>query len=156
MVFCCYYNYVLAAKAINNTAPRTSLSVMSTRIVPTIGVGTPIVRLYHLLAMLFTIVIVVFSVLLGIQYIFRYRKYQLTANVGELDSPAHTPRTSLGSITTGQLNSRAVSTSTLISEVVSFVKIRPCRGRWMKHSRLRESIDGEAYEQSLTKKKAIR
>lgn len=95
--------------------------------------------------------------MLGAQYVFRYRKYQLAESVGEPDSPAHTPRTSMdGSIPLGQVPSRAVSTSTLLSEVVSFVKIRP-RGRWMKkHSRLRESVDAEALENVLQAKKEQR
>lgn len=97
------------------------------------------------------------SAMLGAQYVFRYRKYQLAESVGEPDSPAHTPRTSMdGSIPLGQVPSRAVSTSTLLSEVVSFVKIRP-RGRWMKkHSRLRESVDAEALENVLQAKKEQR
>ena len=62
--------------------------------------------------------------------------------MGEPDSPAHTPRSSLGEIAT-----RASSTSTLLSEVVSLVKLRPRGGiKKLKHSRLRESIDGEALE----------
>lgn len=93
--------------------------------------------------------------MLGAQYVCRYRKYQLAESAGEPDSPAHTPRTSMGSIAAGQLPSRAVSTSTLLSEVVSLVKIRP-RGRWMKHSRLRESVDGEALEVALQNGKVRR
>lgn len=80
----------------------------------------------------------------GAQYVFRYRKYQLAENLGEPDSPAHTPRASLASVQLGQLASRAASTSTLLSEVVSLVKFRP-RDR-MKHARLRESIDCETLE----------
>ena len=83
---------------------------------------------------------------------FRYRKYQLAESLGEPDSPAHTPHASLGSLTGGDRGeggasppSRAVSTSTLISEVISLVKLRP-RNRSGKHSRLRESVDTEALE----------
>lgn len=90
------------------------------------------------------IVDTLFCIFSGAQYIFRYRKYQLAENLGEPDSPAHTPRASLASIQLGQLASRAASTSTLLSEVVSLVKFRP-RDR-MKHSRLRESIDCETME----------
>lgn len=66
--------------------------------------------------------------------------------MGEPDSPAYTPRGSLGSLPIGQITSRASSTSTLLSEVVSLVKLRPRVGgiRKLKHSRLRESVDGEA------------
>lgn len=113
------------------------------------------ITVVHIIAILFSSVIIVVSALLGAQYMCRYRKYQLAESAGEPDSPAHTPRTSMGSIATGQLPSRAVSTSTLLSEVVSFVKIRP-RGRWMKHSRLRESVDAEALEIALHNGKSHR
>lgn len=110
----------------------------------------------HIIAILFSSLIIIVSAFLLAQYIFRYRKYQLAESAGEPDSPAHTPRTSMGSIPLGQVPSRAVSTSTLLSEVVSFVKIRP-RGRWMKkHSRLRESVDAEALQHALQTKKAHR
>lgn len=114
------------------------------------------ITMVHIIAILFSSIIIVVSALLGAQYVCRYRKYQLAESAGaEEDSPAHTPRTSMGSIAIGQLPSRAVSTSTLLSEVVSFVKIRP-RGRWMKHSRLRESVDGEALENALQNQKSPR
>lgn len=114
------------------------------------------ITMVHIIAILFSSVIIVVSALLGAQYVCRYRKYQLAESAGEPgDSPVHTPRTSMGSIAAGQLPSRAVSTSTLLSEVVSLVKIRP-RGRWMKHSRLRESVDGEALEVALQNGKAHR
>lgn len=84
---------------------------------------------------------------IGAQYVFRYRKYQLAENMGEPDSPAHTPRASIGSMPIGQITSRASSTTTLLSEVASLIKLRPrVGGRKLKHSRLRESIDGEALE----------
>lgn len=111
-------------------------------------------KMVHVIAILFSGLIIVLSALLLAQYVCRYRKYQLAGSAPE-DSPAHTPRTSMGSIAAGQLPSRAVSTSTLFSEVVSFVKIRP-RGRWMKHSRLRESVDGEALENALQTKRTLR
>lgn len=108
----------------------------------------PQVKTIHVVAIIFTSIIIVVSALLGAQYVYRYRKYQLTASAGGPDSPECTPRASMGSIAVGQLNSRTASTSTLISEVVSMVKIRP-RGSWMKHSRLRESVDGEALEHAI-------
>lgn len=124
---------------------------MTTMIVPI----TSRLKIIHIVAILFTSIIIIVSAMLGAQYVFRYRKYQLAESAGEPDSPAHTPRASMGSIAVGQLHSRAISTSTLLSEVVSLVKIRP-RGRWMKHARLRESVDGEALEQALNNKKAQR
>lgn len=134
----------------NVTAPRTSKAIMSKINTPTASRITMV----HIIAILFSSVIIVVSVLLGAQYVCRYRKYQLAESAGAPDSPAHTPRTSMGSIA-GQLPSRAVSTSTLLSEVVSLVKIRP-RGRWMRHSRLRESVDGEALEIALQNRKGHR
>lgn len=137
----------------NVIAPRTSKAIMPNIITP--GV-TRRITIVHIIAILFSSAIIVVSAMLGAQYLCRYRKYQLAESAGtEDDSPAHTPRASMGSIAVGQLPSRAVSTSTLISEVVSFVKTRP-RGRWMKHSRLRESIDGEALETALQNQKSPR
>lgn len=113
-------------------------------------------NLIHVIAILFTSIIVVVSAMLGAQYMVRYRKYHLTENRGEPDSPAHTPRASLGSLAIGQLSSRAVSTSTLLSEVVSLVKLRPRGARRVKHSRLRESVDGEALEAAEMNRKSQR
>lgn len=74
----------------------------------------------------------------GIQYIFRYHRYQKTSR--EADSPSHTP-------TASHPASRAMSTTTLISEVISMVKLRPKPS--LKHTRLRESVDGEALDQEV-------
>lgn len=131
--------------------PQISKAVQSTKL-PT---HTSRFKTIHVVAIFFTSVIIVVSALLGAQYMIRYRKYRLTASAGGSGSPAHTPRASLGSIAVGQLNSRASSTSTLISEVVSMVKIRP-RGRWLRHARLRESIDGEALEHAEAQTKSHR
>lgn len=131
--------------------PQTSKTVQSTEAAP----SKSRLKTIHVVAILFTSIIIVISALLGAQYVFRYRKYQLTANAGEPDSPAHTPRASMGSVAIGQLDSRAGSTSTLISEVVSMVKLRP-RGQWLRHSRLRESVDGEALEHAKTCSKTHR
>lgn len=131
--------------------PQTSKAAQSSIIAPTKSQ----LKVIHVVAILFTSIIIVVSALLGAQYVIRYRKYQLAESAGEADSPAHTPRASIGSIAIGQLNSRAASTSTLISEVVSMVKIRP-RGQWTRHSRLRESVDGEALEHALACTKSNR
>lgn len=122
--------------------PHTSKAVMSTAITP-IAMKLSMV---HMIAILFTSIVIVISALLGVQYLTRYRKYQLAESMNEADSPAHTPRASLSSLAAGQLSSRAASTSTLISEVVSLVRIRPRGTRKLRHSLLRESIDGEALE----------
>lgn len=71
----------------------------------------------------------------GIQYVFRYHKYEKTSR--EPDSPAHTPTTSYPA-------SRAMSTTTLLSEVISMVKLRPKPS--VKHARLRESVDVDNLE----------
>lgn len=71
----------------------------------------------------------------GIQYIFRYHKYEKTSR--EPDSPAHTP-------TTSHPASRAMSTTTLLSEVISMVKLRPKPS--VRHARLRESVDVDTLE----------
>lgn len=95
----------------------------------------------HLVAILFVSLILVISALLGAQYIFRYRNYQLAESKGEPDSPARTPYGSLGSVQQldDAIPTRAMSTTTLISEVISLVKLRPRSGR-VKHSRLQESV----------------
>ena len=82
-----------------------------------------------------------FLLFLGAQYIFRYHKYQLAKNKDEPESPMNTPiNGSTASITpldNGHL--RAVSTSTLISEVITLVKLKP-RSSSIKHKKLRESV----------------
>lgn len=118
----------------------------------------------HIAALLFAAVIVAVSAALGAQYVFRYRKYQLAESRGEPDSPVHTPRPSIdGSAADLAANGsgsadadggvggvvRATSTTTLLSEVQSLIKMRPRMmangGRSVnKHTRLRESVDAEA------------
>lgn len=109
----------------------------------------------HITAILFAGVIILVSGLLGVQYVFRYRKYQLAESQGEPDSPAHTPRPSIdGSADDGANGGesgvvgvvRATSTTTLLSEVQSLIKMRPRAGLrgTNKHQRLRESVDAEA------------
>lgn len=65
----------------------------------------------------------------------------MAAALGEPDSPAQTPRASLGSLL---VPGRALSTSTLVSDVISLVKLRP--RPVTKHARLRESVDPETLE----------
>uniref|UniRef100_A0A336L527 CSON003189 protein n=1 Tax=Culicoides sonorensis TaxID=179676 RepID=A0A336L527_CULSO len=91
--------------------------------------------LAHLAAIVFVCFISLISLLLGIQYIFRYHKYEKTSR--EPDSPSHTP-------TVSHPASRAMSTTTLISEVISMVKLRPKLS--VKHARLRESVDVDNLE----------
>ena len=70
----------------------------------------------------------------------RYRKYHLAiAKREDESSRLHTPRASLTSLHNPP--SRAMSTTTLISEVIYMVKMRP--KHQLRHSILRESIDAE-------------
>uniref|UniRef100_T1GGT1 CUB domain-containing protein n=1 Tax=Megaselia scalaris TaxID=36166 RepID=T1GGT1_MEGSC len=101
--------------------------------------------LVHVVAVIFAGFIIIISALLGAQYILRYRKYHLTISQNDTDSsPLHTPRGSVGSL---QMQpsppSRALSTTTLLSEVIYLVKLRTKTNN-VKHSILRESVDAEA------------
>ncbi|XP_055539211.1 uncharacterized protein LOC129726482 [Wyeomyia smithii] len=97
--------------------------------------------LVHLCAILFLSFIIVISILLLMQYVFRYRKYELAIGQMEADSPAHTLFGSGVSLNHAQQpRSRAMSTTTLISEIISYVKLRPKNGS-IKHHRFRESVE---------------
>ncbi|KAJ6635680.1 Hemicentin-1, partial [Pseudolycoriella hygida] len=142
----CKGGFLTHAQQIQTERSNVTISVTSRAVMPAdISPIAMKLTLVHIIAILFASVIIIVSALLGAQYVFRYRKYQLAESMGELDSPAHTPRASLSSIQQ-RAASRAGSTSTLLSEVISLVKLRPRIGRRMKHSRLRESVDGEALE----------
>ncbi|XP_034483174.1 uncharacterized protein LOC117788497 [Drosophila innubila] len=96
--------------------------------------------LVHLSAMIFATIIILISALLGAQYVVRYRKYHLAvARRQDEGSHLHTPRASLSSL--HDPPSRAISTTTLLSEVIYLVKMRP--KRQLRHSILRESADVE-------------
>ncbi|XP_058117832.1 uncharacterized protein LOC131289197 [Anopheles ziemanni] len=100
----------------------------------------------HVCAIAFICFIVLVSFLLVVQYLFRYRKYELaTSRMEAADSPAHTlfgSSQSLAGVAPMQPRSRAVSTTTLISEIVSYVKLRPLRATTtIKHERFRESVE---------------
>ncbi|XP_035780365.1 uncharacterized protein LOC118460285 [Anopheles albimanus] len=99
----------------------------------------------HVAALIFICFIVIVSFLLVMQYIFRYRKYELaTSRMEAADSPAHTLLGSNQSLAPGvpmHPRSRAVSTTTLISEIVSYVKLRPRAITTIKHERFRESVE---------------
>lgn len=87
------------------------------------------------------------SVLLGAQYIFRHHRYQLAKSKEEADSPLNTPRGSTVSISRNSAhgNLRATSTSTLISEVVTLVKLNSMAST-IKHKKLRESMISQDFE----------
>ncbi|XP_059614822.1 uncharacterized protein LOC132260580 [Phlebotomus argentipes] len=129
----------------NASFPVTSRAIIPISTIESIAMKLTIA---HVAAIAFVSVIIVVSLMLGTQYIFRYRKYQLAENKGEPDSPAHTPRTSLGSLAGNGPPSRAISTTTLLSDVISLVKFRPGSRRRMKHSRLRENTDTDTLTRS--------
>lgn len=70
----------------------------------------------------------------------RYHKYHLAVTRRlEEGSRLHTPRESLSSLHNPP--SRALSTTTLLSDVIYLVKMRP--KHQLRHSILRESVDAE-------------
>lgn len=70
----------------------------------------------------------------------RYRKYHLAvARRQKEGSRLHTPRDSMTSFQ--DLSSRALSTTTILSEVIYLVKLRP--KKHVRHTVLRESNDVE-------------
>ncbi|XP_036326981.1 uncharacterized protein LOC118739644 isoform X2 [Rhagoletis pomonella] len=96
--------------------------------------------LVHLSAVVFASIIILISALLGAQYVVRYRKYHLAvARRRDEGSRLHTPRASMSSLHGPP--SRAISTTTLLSEVIYLVKMRP--KHQLRHSILRESVDAE-------------
>lgn len=105
-------------------------------------------NLTHLFVFLFCGIIFVISVFLLFQYVFRYHRYQLAKNKEEVDSPLNTPHGSTVSLTRNPQNGaayslKAVSTSTLMSEVVTLVKLKPSKktsSSVIRHQKLRESI----------------
>lgn len=101
----------------------------------------------HLFVFLFCGIILIISVFLGAQYIFRYHRYQLAKSKEEVDSPLNTPHGSTVSITRNPNGSghtmRAISTTTLMSEVVTLVKLKPkstLTSTSIRHQKLRESV----------------
>lgn len=96
----------------------------------------------HLIVFLLCGLIILLSVFLGAQYIFRYHRYQLAKSKEEAESPLNTPLGSTVSISQRNPvngNLRATSTSTLMSEVVTLVKLKP-KISSIKHQKLRESV----------------
>ncbi|GJQ74472.1 hypothetical protein Trydic_g21341 [Trypoxylus dichotomus] len=92
----------------------------------------------HIAAIFFLSGLIIATLLLGAQYLFRYRKYQI-AKADDQDSLADNT-----SCATQPITIRASSNSTLLSEVISLTRLRPhIRGAKNKHSRLRESLDCE-------------
>lgn len=102
----------------------------------------------HLMVLLLIGLLIVLSVFLGAQYIFRYHRYQLAKSKEEAESPLNTPMGSSVSISRGNSscgNLRATSTSTLMSEVVTLVKLKP-KTTSIRHQKLRESVISQDYD----------
>lgn len=104
-------------------------------------------NLTHFIVFLFCGIIILISVFLGAQYIFRYHRYQLAKSKEEAESPLNTPHGSLISVSRNPSNGdlRAISTSTLMSEVVTLVKLKP-KSSSIKHQKLRESVISQDFE----------
>ena len=104
-------------------------------------------NLTHFFVFLFCGIIILISVFLGAQYLFRYHRYQLAKSKEEAESPLNTPRGSTVSISQNPPSGsmRATSTSTLISEVVTLVKLKP-KTSSIKHQKLRESVVSQDFE----------
>ncbi|XP_018332214.1 uncharacterized protein LOC108741789 isoform X2 [Agrilus planipennis] len=81
--------------------------------------------------------------LLGIQYMIRYRKYQIAKSDDQdsLTDPS-------GSATNFAAGTRVPSSNTLISEVISLTKLRTNITSRNKHIRLRESMDCETFHET--------
>lgn len=102
----------------------------------------------HLMVFLLCGLLIVLSVFLGAQYIFRYHRYQLAKSKEEAESPLNTPMGSTVSISRGGScngHLRATSTSTLMSEVVTLVKLKP-KASSIRHQKLRESVISQDFE----------
>ncbi|KAF2884467.1 hypothetical protein ILUMI_21705, partial [Ignelater luminosus] len=95
----------------------------------------------HIATIFFLSGLLVATALLGAQYLCRYRKYHV-AQAEDQDSLAD-PKASFGSLPIG---TRASSSTTLLSEVISLTRFRPMKSRQNKHNRLRESMDCEQNE----------
>ncbi|ENN79623.1 hypothetical protein YQE_03935, partial [Dendroctonus ponderosae] len=89
----------------------------------------------HIAAIFFLSGLIIATTILGIQYVFRYRKYQV-AQLEDQDSLS-------ASSTNLQMSARTQSNATLLSEVISLTRMRPLnmKSRQNKHTRLRESVD---------------
>ncbi|XP_039442823.1 uncharacterized protein LOC120423190 [Culex pipiens pallens] len=139
----CIAGFLAQAEQIRteNHQPNVSVSIASRVIMPFVqSFSYANLTLAHICAIVFISAIIFITFILLIQYLFRYRKYELAISQTEADSPAHTLFGSGNSLNNDQPRSRAVSTTTLISEIASYVKLRPKNGS-IKHHRFRESVE---------------
>ncbi|CAG9864192.1 unnamed protein product [Phyllotreta striolata] len=131
----------------------SSVNVTAVPIAHNMGI-IPIVILkltaVHIAAIFFLSGLLLATIILGIQYIFRYRKYQI-ADGDDRDSLSN------GSGVNIPLANRVSSSVTLLSEVISLTKFRPHLIKRNKHERLRESVDCDtlkAEEATLAKEES--
>lgn len=92
----------------------------------------------HVAAIFFLGGLLIATALLGAQYVFRYRKYHM-AEAEDHDSLTD----QVASTANVSLRTRASSTVTLLSEVISLTRLRPHITLRHKHTRLRESVNCE-------------
>ncbi|XP_060524261.1 uncharacterized protein LOC132700756 isoform X2 [Cylas formicarius] len=98
----------------------------------------------HIAAIFFLSGLILATVSLGTQYLFRYRKYHI-AQAEDQES--------LGASSASiPLTARAQSNATLLSEVISLTKLRPLNIKvgTSKHVRLRESMDCDRDQEEVT------
>ncbi|XP_054271484.1 uncharacterized protein LOC128992100 [Macrosteles quadrilineatus] len=132
----CWGGFLAHVQQIERTGNVTSGSEVSMS--PTIS---PLERLalVHIAVILLLVVVLLTSTCLGAQYMHRYRKYQLAAH-DDLESLAVSLGESMGSLVPAR--SRATSSTTLLSEVISLRRFRPHR-----HTRLPDHDDVEEDEE---------
>ncbi|XP_044259174.1 uncharacterized protein LOC123007794 isoform X2 [Tribolium madens] len=121
------------------------LNVSGVPIAQSVGVVPAVVlkmTAVHIAAIFFLSGLLIATALLGAQYLFRYRKYHIAQ--GEDQDSLADPTASCASIS---LRTRASSSATLLSEVISLTRLRPHMKPRNKHSRLRESMDCEQEEE---------
>lgn len=117
----------------------------------------------QVVALIFSAGLMLATVLLGVQYMVRYRKYHI-AQAEDHDSLADPSGTYnilfsfellrihiTASCASLPLTTRASSNATLLSEVISLTRLKPTMKMRNKHSRLRESVECEQdTEQEVT------
>ncbi|XP_071051599.1 uncharacterized protein [Onthophagus taurus] len=99
----------------------------------------------HIAIIFFLGGLLIATLLLGAQYIFKYRKYHI-AKAEDQDSLTD----STGSCAALTVKNRAISNSTLLTEVISLTRLRPSVRSRNKHSRLRESVEHDPEEREAT------
>ncbi|XP_018569476.1 uncharacterized protein LOC108909578 isoform X2 [Anoplophora glabripennis] len=131
----CGGGFLAHASQIRNIKPNIT-SIVVAQSVGAMKAVTLKLTAVHIAAIFFLSGLLIATALLGAQYLFRYRKYHV-AKAEDQDSLAD-PK---GSNTSLPMATRASSSATLLSEVISLTKLRPHIKARNKHTRLRESMD---------------